>query len=89
MRHFSKYIRPGAVILGSTVTLGTGVSLKGADGLPTDGLLAVAAKNTDGSVVVVAFNETGATIDYTVTSGAVSIEAAAPAQSLQTLVWKP
>jgi len=77
------------VILGSTVTLAAGVSLNGADGLPTDGLLAVAAKNTDGSVVIVAFNETGAAIDYTITSGTVSIEGAAPAQSLQTLVWTP
>ena len=87
MRHFSKYIRPGATILGSTVTLASGVSLNGADGLPTDGLLSVTAKNTDGSVVTVVFNETGAPIDYSITSGKLVIEGTAPAQSLQTLVW--
>jgi glucosylceramidase len=87
MRHFSKYIRPGAVVLGSTVKLASGVSLAGADGMPTDGLLATAARNVDGSVVVVVFNETGKPIDYAVTSGGLSVDGTAPAQSLQTLVW--
>lgn len=87
MRHFSKYIRPGATILGSTVTLASGVSLNGVDGLPTDGLLATVAKNTDGSLVVVVFNETAAAIPYTITYGKASIQGSAPQQSLQTLVW--
>jgi glucosylceramidase len=87
MRHFSKYIRPGAVILASTVTLAPGVSLAGADGASTDGLLATVAKNVDGSVVIVVFNETGAPIDYAITYDNARVETSAPAQSLQTLVW--
>ncbi len=87
MRHFSKYIRPGAVVLASTVTLAPGVSLTGADGAATDGLLATVAKNTDGSVIIVVFNETGAAIDYAVTYDNASVAGSAPAQSLQTLVW--
>jgi glucosylceramidase len=87
MRHFSKYIRPGATVLASTVTLPSSVPLAGYDGLPTDGLLATAAVNTDGSVVVVVFNETAAPIDYAVTAASVSVNGTAPAQSLQTLVW--
>jgi hypothetical protein len=89
MRQFSKYIRPGAVILDSTVTLASGVSLNGYDGLPTDGLLATAAVNTDGSTAIVLFNETAAPIDYAVTSGGLSIQGTAPAQSIQTLLWTP
>lgn len=87
MRQFSKFIRPGAVILDSTVTLAKGVSLKGYDGAATDGLLATAAQNVDGSTAIVVFNETAAPIDYAVTQGQWSVEGTAPAQSLQTLVW--
>jgi glucosylceramidase len=87
MRHFSKYIRPGAIVLDSTVTLAAGASLAGYDGMPTDGLLATVAKNVDGSVVVVVFNETAAPLDYAVTSGSETVNGTAPAQSLQTLVW--
>ena len=87
MRHFSKTIHPGATVLGSTVTLAKSGSKKGYDGLATDGLLATAARNTDGSLVVVVFNETAAPIDYVVTSGRASVNGTAPAQSLQTLVW--
>jgi len=87
MRHFSKFIRPGAVVLDSTVTLAPGASLNGYDGMPTDGLLATVAKNVDGSVVVVLFNETAAPLDYAVTSGSETVDGTAPAQSLQTLVW--
>ncbi|HEY2515376.1 MAG TPA: glycoside hydrolase family 30 beta sandwich domain-containing protein, partial [Polyangiaceae bacterium] len=67
--------------------LAKSVSTKGYDGLATDGLLATAARNTDGSLVVVLFNETAAPIDYAVTSGRASVNGTAPAQSLQTLVW--
>ncbi len=87
MRHFSKYIRPGAVVLASSVTLASGASLTGVDGLPTDGLLATVAKNVDGSVVIVVFNETAADLAYTVTYDHASVQATAPKQSLQTLVW--
>lgn len=87
MRHFSKYIRPGAVILQSSVTLAPGVSTVGYDGQPTDGLLSVTAKNTDGSTVTVVFNETAAPIDYTVSYSGENVNGTAPAESLQTLVW--
>ena len=87
MRQFSQFIRPGAVILDSTVKLASGVSLNGYDGVATDGLLATAAQNVDGSVAIVVFNETAAPIDYSVTQGALSIEGTAPAQAIETLVW--
>jgi len=87
MRHFSKFIRPQAHVLDSSVTLAPGVSLAGYDGMPTDGLLATAAKNADGSDVIVLFNETAAPIDYAVTAGGMAARGTIPAQALQTLVW--
>ncbi len=87
MRHFSKYIRPQATVLASTVTLASAVSLAGYDGQPTDGLLAVAARNTDGSLVVVLFNETATPVPYEVAAGDKSVHGRIPAQALQTLVW--
>ncbi len=91
MRHFSKYIRPGAKIATTTLTLAGSVMKIDYDGTPTqDGqaLLAVSALNTDGSIAVVLFNETKAAIDYSVTVGTQAADGSIPAQSLQTLVWK-
>ena len=91
MRHFSKYIRPGAKIATTTTTLAPSVMKIDYDGSPTqDGqaLLAVSALNTDGSIAVVLFNETKAALDYSVNVGSQSADGSIPAQSLQTLVWK-
>jgi glucosylceramidase len=87
MSHFSKYIRPGAHIIGSKVKLAEGVSLEGYDGKPTDGLMATAAKNPDGSYAIVLFNQTAKPIEYDVVLEGVHAEGSIDAQALQTLVW--
>ena len=72
------------------MTLASGVATSDYDGAPTqDGhaLLATAAKNPDGSVAIVLFNETGAPIDYAVVLGAQNVAGTIPPQSLQTLLW--
>ncbi len=91
LAHFSKYIRPNAQVLTTTVTLGPGVTPTDYDGMPTqDGnaLMATAAKNTDNSVSIVLFNETNMAINYAVTLGTGSVSGMIPSQSLETLVWK-
>jgi glucosylceramidase len=91
LQHFSKFIRPQAKVVASTVKLAAGVAATDYDGTPTqDGsaLLTVAARNLDGSVAVVLFNETGGPLDYSVVLGAESVESTIPAQSLQTVVWR-
>jgi glucosylceramidase len=91
LEHFSRFIRPQAKVLTTAVQLAAGVTALDYDGAPTqDGqaLLATAAKNGDGSVAVVLFNETAAPIDYAVVLGAESVRATLPPQSLQTLLWK-
>ncbi len=87
MQHFSKFIRPDAQIIASEVTLGEGVSLAGYDGAPTDGLLATAAKNTDGSVAVVLFNQTARVIAYDVVLDGKRAAGEIDAQALQTIVF--
>jgi glucosylceramidase len=87
MSHFSKYILPGAHVIGSKVTLGEGVSLDGYDGQPTDGLMATAAQNPDGSYAIVLFNQTAKPIDYDVVLEGAHAEGTIAAQALQTLVW--
>jgi glucosylceramidase len=82
MSHFSKFIRPGARVMASSVKLASGVA-RG----DTDGLLSVAARNPDGSIAVVLFNEMPAPVDYTLVLGKQSAAGRIPAQSLQTLVW--
>ncbi len=92
MRQFSKFIQPGSKILTSTVTLTADVTKLDYDNAPTqDGqaLFAVAAQNPDNSLAVVVFNETGKAIDYSVTVGDLTVDATAPAQSVETQVWKP
>ena len=91
MRQFSKFIQPQAKILTTTVTLAADVSKLDYDNTPTqDGqaLFAVAAQNPDKSLTVVLFNETGKPIDYTITIGTQAVDGTAPAQAVQTLVWK-
>jgi glucosylceramidase len=91
LQHFSKFMRPQARVLATTVQLASNVAATDYDGTPTqDGqaLLATAAQNVDGSVVVVLFNETRAPIDYAVVLGTQNVSGTLPAQSLQTLQWK-
>jgi glucosylceramidase len=88
MKHFSKFIRPDAQVLESEVTLANDVSLAGYDGMATDGLLATAAKNPDGSFAVVLFNQTAQDIDYDLALGDAHAQGSIAAQALQTVVWK-
>jgi glucosylceramidase len=91
LQHVSKFIHPNAQVLTTTVNLASGVMATDYDGTPTqDGnaLIATAAKNTDNSVAIVLFNETNASIDYSVVLGTQSVTSTIPAQSLQTLVWQ-
>jgi glucosylceramidase len=91
LQHFSKFFRPGASVLPTTVSLASSVSATDYDGTPTqDGaaLLAASARNTDNSIVVVLFNETNAAIDYTVDFGTNTVTNSIPSQALQTIVWQ-
>jgi glucosylceramidase len=88
MSHFSKFIRPDAHVIGSKVTLAKDVSLEGYDKMPTEGLLATAAKNADGSFAVVLFNQTAKPIAYSVVLDGKVAEGSIDAQALQTLLWK-
>jgi glucosylceramidase len=91
MRHFSKFIHPGAKVMTTTVTLAAGVAKTDYDNTPTqDGqaLLAVGAQNPDGTTAAVLFNETGKPIDYSVVVGAQTADGTIPAQAVQTLVFK-
>jgi glucosylceramidase len=92
MRHFSKYILPGATILATTVTPAAGVTATDYDNtaLPDNtAMYAVGALNPDGTIAVVVFNQTKNVINYTLRVGSQQIDDTAPAQSLQTLIWKP
>jgi glucosylceramidase len=91
MQHFSKYVLPQARIVTTTVTLAPGVTPTDYDGTPTqDGnaILAAAAKNPDGGVAIVLFNETNAPVDCVVTMDTQSVADTIPPQAIQTLVWK-
>jgi glucosylceramidase len=87
MEHFSKFIRPEARVLASQVSLAKDVKLEGYDGLATEGLLATASKNKDGSVAIVLFNQTAAAIDYEVRLGEHAAHGKIDPQALQTLMW--
>lgn len=87
MSHFSKFIRPDAHVIASEVSLAKDVSLEGYDGKPTEGLLATAAKNKDGSFAIVLFNQTAKPIAYSVMLDGKVAEGSIDAQALQTLVW--
>jgi glucosylceramidase len=91
IRAFSKFIRPGAQVLGTIVNVPASVPAVDYDGTPTqDGraLIATAAQNADGSTIIEVFNETNAAISYSVVMGTQSVTTSIAPQSLQTVVWK-
>ncbi|MGB5436085.1 MAG: glycoside hydrolase family 30 protein, partial [Maribacter sp.] len=75
MAHFSKYIRPGAVRIGLENSNGT--------------LLATAAKNTDGSIAVVVFNQDKEEKHFQLSLGALKKDMRINAQAIQTIIVQP
>ena len=72
MAHFSKYIRPEAEII---------------DVLKSDDdLMVTAAKNTDGSIAVVIFNEEGETKNFKLTLGEKATSISISANAIQTIL---
>jgi glucosylceramidase len=72
MSHFSKFIRPGAEIIGVDKT--------------DDALMVVAAENPDKSIAVVIFNEGKSEKTYNINHGKLSQAVTISPQALQTLV---
>lgn len=72
MAHFSRYIRPDAMIIGVEKT--------------DDELMVTAAKNTDGSIAVVVFNEGNTTKNFTLNLGEQTINIKISKQAIQTIV---
>ena len=72
MAHFSRYIRPDAMIIGVEKT--------------DDELMVTAAKNTDGSIAVVVFNEGNTTKNFTLNLGEQTINIKISEQAIQTIV---
>ena len=72
--HFSKFIRPGAKRL-STGTTANNIS-------------ATSFRNTDGSIVVVALNDSDNDIDYMLTLDTQTTSLQMPARSIQTIILK-
>lgn len=72
MAHFSKYIRPGAVVIG----------IENSD----DSLMVTAAKNPDGSIVVVLFNEEKKAKGFNLSLNNISTEIEINGQAIQTIV---
>jgi glucosylceramidase len=70
--HFSKFIRPGAKRISSGTT--------------ANHLSATAFQNTDGSIVVVALNDSDSPLDYIVTLGDQSATQEIPGHAIQTIV---
>ncbi|GGC67566.1 hypothetical protein IEU95_03270 [Hoyosella rhizosphaerae] len=73
--HASKFVKPGAVRLGSNS--GTG----------SNSLRNVAFENPDGSRVVLLMNPSGRSQRYSVTDGAVTMQADIEGNSVATIVW--
>jgi glucosylceramidase len=73
LAHFSKFIRPKAKIIGTTSSA------------PTD-LMVTAAKNPDGSIVLVVFNETEKLHHYTVKFGDEKRSIKLDAKAIQTVI---
>ncbi len=73
MGHFSKYIRPGAVRINSTVT--------------TDALEVTAFKNPDNSIAVVAMNRTDEEIQFNLKVNDKTAASSSPPHSIMTLVY--
>lgn len=72
MAHFSKYIRPEAVIIGSEKT--------------DEDLMVAAAKNPDGSIAVVIFNEGNTSKNFTLKLGEDTKHISIKAQAIQTIL---
>lgn len=72
MAHFSKYIRPGAVRIGFEN--------------PDNGLMVTAAKNPDGSAVVVVFNQDSKAKHFSLTLGDKTKDISINRQAIQTIV---
>ncbi|MDB9720591.1 glycosyl hydrolase family 30 [Winogradskyella sp.] len=72
MAHFSKYIRPEAVIIGSEKT--------------DEDLMVAAAKNPDGSIAVVVFNEGNTPKNFTLKLGEDTKHISIKAQAIQTIL---
>jgi glucosylceramidase len=70
--HFSKFIKPGAKRLSSGTTV--------------NNLYATAFKNTDGSVVVVALNESDTELNYSLTIDIKTANFKLPAHAIQTII---
>jgi glucosylceramidase len=72
MSHFSRYIRPDALIIGVQKT--------------DDSLMVTAAKNPDGSIAVVVFNEGNASKSFALKLGENTINIKISEQAIQTIV---
>ncbi|MEL0145888.1 MAG: glycoside hydrolase family 30 protein, partial [Schleiferiaceae bacterium] len=75
MAHFSKFMRPGAVVLSSEVTGGE--------------IMAAAVKNPDGTYAITVFNEYEEKKGYTLDIDDQSYDLHIPPQALQTIVIEP
>jgi glucosylceramidase len=73
--HFSKFVRPGAVRVSSTASMGS--------------LSQVAFQNGDGRIALVAHNTGGSTVAMKVGSGATAMTVSVPANAGVTLTWTP
>jgi len=76
LAHFSKFVRPGAYRISST------------EFDSSTGLQNVAFQNTDGSLVLVVLNDSGATKSFTVINGEESYTSRLEANSVQTIIWE-
>ncbi len=74
LKHFSRYIRPGAVRIGFEN--------------PDDSLLLTAARNPDGSIVVVALNQDGKAKQFELNLGEGSQKLSISPQAIQTIIIK-
>ena len=72
MAHFSKFIRPGAEVIGVDKT--------------DDDLMVSASKNTDGSIAIVVFNEVEQAKDFTLSLNNETKHMAIKGQAIQTIV---
>jgi len=75
MSHFSKFMRPGAEVLASTIS--------------NDELMSAAVLNEDGSLIIAVFNEGEQPITYSVAMEDQNLSLSIPAQALQTIVLDP
>jgi glucosylceramidase len=73
MTHFSRYLRPGAVRIGCAYN-GSGLEI-------------TAVKNTDGTMVVVALNETANPISFKIKQGTQIVEPTIPAHALADFIY--